>query len=600
MGINDIWTLAKPAGKRETLSHLALSSLGMRANSSQPMVEKVIVIGIDMGTYMDECVASTKSKGIHSAFAGASALRPFFFRLCALLNKAANFVFVYDGPERPEVKRGKKVQRHRKLWWVKPTQLLIESFGFCIHQAPGEAEAELALLNRWGVVQAIMTADGDALLGSAPIILRTIKAKDRGADDEVTRYDDVTITNDLSFTLSRRLLFALLCGGDYSDRLCGYKSAEAIVLSGVGDNLMDLAKRAQNAAELTQAVASWKQTAHSRALKGDLQLDTRARNSFLSALNRFPTSDAIDLYITPKTSCTHPSYLPDSAAWDMVQQPDVPRLIGACMSQVGWSDAAELLKKLEANALEGFVLRLIYSRRCIWDETTRSFGTSTRRLKIQGSHVEMREAAAIHGEQFVRLELSPAELTKAFELEDLAEEAERGEAATKNVFRVWVQPQFLPEWAQNLGKGARNIGKGRGTSGPSKGGSAKGAREGSSKRHLSKGGTSKAALTGGPLKSLLQAGLSKGSSEKRSPKGCVSKTAVAEASSAQEAVGAAAEVDGNAGAGGGLSKAAGKRKVEEYVLDVVLEIGGDGEVFESEEIVKRRRPNTPPEIINLT
>lgn len=364
---------------------------------------------------------------------------------------------------------------------------------------------------------------------------------------------------------------------------------------------MDLAKRAQNAAELTQAVASWKQTAHSRALKGDLQLDTRARNSFLSALNRFPTSDAIDLYITPKTSCTHPSYLPDSAAWDMVQQPDVPRLIGACMSQVGWSDAAELLKKLGANALEGFVLRLIVipQRRCIWDETTRSFGTSTRRLKIQGSHVEMRQAAAIHGEQFVRLELSPAELTEAFELNDLAEEAGRGEAETRNVFRVWVQPQFLPEWARNLGKGARNIGKGRGTSGPSKGGSAKGAREGSSKRRLSKGGSSKAALTGGPLKSLLQAGLSKESSEKRSPKGGVSKAAVAEASSAQEAVGAAAEVDGNAGAGGGLSKAAGKRKVEEYVLDVVLEIGGDGEVFESEEIVKRRRPNTPPEIINL-
>ncbi|KAF6754316.1 PIN domain-like protein [Ephemerocybe angulata] len=310
---------------------------------------------------MDECVAATKSKGIHSSFAGASALHPFFYRLCALLNKAANFVFVYDGPERPEIKRNKTVQRHRKLWWVGPTQLLIESFGFCIHQAPGEAEAELALLNRWGVVQAIMTADGDALLGGAPLILRTIKAKDRGADDEVTRYDDATLTSNLSFTPSRRLLFALLCGGDYSDRLCGYKSAEAVIRSGVGDNLLNLVKGAQNKAELTKAMASWKEKAHSRTLSGNLQLDTRARNSFLSALKDFPSSDTIDLYMNPKTSCTNSSYLPDSSTWDMVQQPNVHRLIEACRNQVGWSDAAELLKKLNANALEGFVLRLIYS-----------------------------------------------------------------------------------------------------------------------------------------------------------------------------------------------------------------------------------------------
>jgi hypothetical protein len=84
---------------------------------------------------MDECVAATLAQGIHGQFGGGP-LRPFFFRLAKLLRVPANFVFVFDGPERParERKRGKSVSRHQQLWWVAPSQELIQHFGFTVHE----------------------------------------------------------------------------------------------------------------------------------------------------------------------------------------------------------------------------------------------------------------------------------------------------------------------------------------------------------------------------------------------------------------------------------------------------------------------------------
>jgi hypothetical protein len=82
---------------------------------------------------MDECAAATLAQGIHGQFGGGP-LRPFFFRLAKLLRVPANFVFVFDGPGRPERKRGKSVSRHQQLWWVAPSQELIRHFGFTVHE----------------------------------------------------------------------------------------------------------------------------------------------------------------------------------------------------------------------------------------------------------------------------------------------------------------------------------------------------------------------------------------------------------------------------------------------------------------------------------
>jgi 5'-3' exonuclease len=78
--------------------------------------------------------------------------------------------------------------------WAGPCKRLLEIFGFMIHevsvmirvlscwplitglmhQAPGEAEAELAKLNAVGLVDAVFTSDSDALVFGARCVIRRL------------------------------------------------------------------------------------------------------------------------------------------------------------------------------------------------------------------------------------------------------------------------------------------------------------------------------------------------------------------------------------------------------------------------------------------
>ena len=94
-----------------------------------------------------------------------------------------------DGPKKPSQKRGTKVAgqfgttdyRSRQFkelldacgleWWnVGPP--LSELLGHSSCQAPGEAEAELALMNRQGKIDVVLSDDVDALLFGATCLLR--------------------------------------------------------------------------------------------------------------------------------------------------------------------------------------------------------------------------------------------------------------------------------------------------------------------------------------------------------------------------------------------------------------------------------------------
>ena len=108
------------------------------------------------------------------------------YKLCHYLKLPVTLVFVFDGPARPAMKRGRKVIT-KAAWYLELLQRLIESFGFYSHQvrssvlhfhvlnfiqAPGEAEAELAVLNSQGFIDSIITDDGDALIFGAKHLLR--------------------------------------------------------------------------------------------------------------------------------------------------------------------------------------------------------------------------------------------------------------------------------------------------------------------------------------------------------------------------------------------------------------------------------------------
>ncbi|KAJ7692275.1 PIN domain-like protein, partial [Mycena rosella] len=128
---------------------------------------RTLIVGIDIGIQ----IAAIKRIQYNGGQTGA--LRTFFFKLCNLQQAAVAPVFVFDGPGRPTMKRNKKVSQD-PLSFTEPLKTLIKSFGFYFYEAPGEAEAELAQLNKLGFIDAVITEDGDALVFGATRVIRTI------------------------------------------------------------------------------------------------------------------------------------------------------------------------------------------------------------------------------------------------------------------------------------------------------------------------------------------------------------------------------------------------------------------------------------------
>jgi hypothetical protein len=80
---------------------------------------------------MAQCIGAVHPDGhVH----GPGHLRVFFYKLCKFLRSPVTWVFVFDGRDRPTLKRGKTVPASTTPSWVGPCKALIECFGFYVHQ----------------------------------------------------------------------------------------------------------------------------------------------------------------------------------------------------------------------------------------------------------------------------------------------------------------------------------------------------------------------------------------------------------------------------------------------------------------------------------
>ncbi len=80
---------------------------------------------------MAECTGATLAAGIHNQFTGG-ALYILFTKLSVYIQDPAEYIFIFDGPGRPPVKRGHAV-RHKPLHWEPLARVLIRNFGFYVH-----------------------------------------------------------------------------------------------------------------------------------------------------------------------------------------------------------------------------------------------------------------------------------------------------------------------------------------------------------------------------------------------------------------------------------------------------------------------------------
>ena len=109
---------------------------------------------------------------------------------------------------------------------VKECQMLLNLLGIPYVEAPCEAEAECAALNKAGLVDAMATEDMDSLAFATPILLRNLSYSHKGGDD-VIQIDYNVMMEKCGLTREQFIDFCILCGCDYCDTIKGIGSGRA-------------------------------------------------------------------------------------------------------------------------------------------------------------------------------------------------------------------------------------------------------------------------------------------------------------------------------------------------------------------------------------
>lgn len=150
-------------------------------------------------------------------------------------------MLVFDGPGRPAFKRDKIVRTWGKNGNEDQARKLATLFGFPVHQAPGEAEAECALLQKLGVVDCVLSEDVDTLMFGCGRLVRNWSGEGKANDaTHVDLYELDKIEERLNITPEGMVLVALMSGGDYHSagvRGCGVKLAVEAAKAGYGKSL---------------------------------------------------------------------------------------------------------------------------------------------------------------------------------------------------------------------------------------------------------------------------------------------------------------------------------------------------------------------------
>jgi hypothetical protein len=179
---------------------------------------------------------------------------------------------------------------------------LIQAFRFPYHTAPGEAEAECALLQRKGIVDAVMSQDVDTLMFGSKMTLRDwSKEGTRGnktaSHVNVLRAEETQTTNGLD--TDGMILVALLSGGDYdTDGVPGFGPSLACEIGKAqfGSELLKLLRQ-----EDTAGVREWRER-----LQYELETNEsgyfKKRHKTVKIPDNFPDLTILGYYTDPVVS----------------------------------------------------------------------------------------------------------------------------------------------------------------------------------------------------------------------------------------------------------------------------------------------------------
>ncbi|KAL8662326.1 MAG: hypothetical protein Q9168_008274 [Polycauliona sp. 1 TL-2023] len=232
------------------------------------------------------------------------ALRTLYYRLLRLLSLSIRPLFVFDGPNKPPFKRGAKTGTQAAALPNFITKQLLQLFGFPYHTAPGEAEAECALLQKEGIVDAVLSEDVDTMMFGCTVHLRNWSSENVRGNKTPTHVNmyraEATKQGKSGLDSNGMILIALMSGGDYIPAGipgCGIKTACEAAKAGFG---RDLCKLARND---TVGLNQWRER-----LEYELRVNEsgffRARHKTLAAAipEKFPDRTVLRYYTNPTTS----------------------------------------------------------------------------------------------------------------------------------------------------------------------------------------------------------------------------------------------------------------------------------------------------------
>ena len=279
MGVNSLWKVldeagcGKPVGIQEitnpngplkrssTLQGVNPWNARRHAKAKKQEPKKKVFLAVDLSIWICESLSSVIAEN-HAQ----PAIHLVFTRTVKLLSLGIGLVFVIEGKRRIRdagITSNDQADKFRKrrdgtAFWkaCKNCHDMLKLMGVPVVRAKAEGEALCALLNRRGVVDGVISNDGDCLLFGAKVVYTKFSI-DNLENNRVMRYDadqlsaviqasdakDVTTTEIGRLNLSRQdlIAFALLTGSDLAgsglDKV-GYKKAVRFIRKCQLDNPM--------------------------------------------------------------------------------------------------------------------------------------------------------------------------------------------------------------------------------------------------------------------------------------------------------------------------------------------------------------------------
>ncbi|KDQ54498.1 hypothetical protein JAAARDRAFT_196419 [Jaapia argillacea MUCL 33604] len=371
MGVAGLWDILRPAGEIRSLTHLAVVD-GFEANQNG---HRAFRVGIDASIWFFHAAYGKEGENPE--------LRTLFFRCSRLMSMPFLPLFVFDGPKRPSVKRGKRVSGNNH-WLTTGMKNIINAFGFEWRTAPGEAEAELAYLNRIGVIDAVLSDDVDNFLFGALTVVRNpsntlsgnrahpVKnsaGKDDGNHVVIYKSKDILEHPKIKLTHGGAILIGLLSGGDYHQAgltRCGPGIAHGLAKCGFGDTLLQ-AVRTLPEDQLSDFLITWRHEIR-QELKSNSQGHIGRKNPSLakSLPEEFPDVDILLSYANPITSESGGKVV--KVNWD--KEPDLGKIAALCELYFEWGVKDVIIKRFRTVLWPSAVLRIL--RRAVLDRDQRS------------------------------------------------------------------------------------------------------------------------------------------------------------------------------------------------------------------------------------